>query len=109
MVKMLAPIAHASHAAQGQQKGFIAALCSGNKIVYVELDLTSDPEQQSTQVITSKHCPLCSVVEQDISPSHVGTPSYVFQQAPYQFFQSNTFFGTYLTNSKAIRAPPVFA
>lgn len=109
VAKMLVPIAHASNNSS-DQKGFLASLCSGNKIVFVELNLPTDSEPKPSTVTTSSKCPLCNIVEQH-PPSNTITPNaFVFLKIPHQFtIAGHNLLHSRLIGFSAIRAPPLFS
>lgn len=109
LAKMLVPIAHAS-STSGDQKGFLASLCSGNKIVFVELNLPTDNEPKPSTVTASSKCPLCNIIEQ-LPPSNTITPdAFVFLKTPHQLtLADHDVFHSHLISFGVIRAPPLFS
>lgn len=102
---MLVPIAHASNGS-GSQKGFLASLCTGNKIVFVEFGLPTDNTPQPTLVASNK-CPLCNIIAQD-PPSDAVTPEpFSFEKKPHQFgLAATALLHSSAIRISAIRAPP---
>lgn len=109
LAKMLVPIAHAS-STSGDQKGFLASLCSGNKIVFVEFNLPTNEEPKSNTIVASSKCPLCSLVEQHPSSNTISPDRFFFDKTHHHFTLTNSeSFHSHLVRLSAIRAPPYFS
>jgi len=105
---MLAPIAHA-YSASSQQKGFLASLCLGNKIVFVELSLPTEQASHPSAEPNSNHCPLCSIVEQQLPNQMVTSGNFVLPKKRQQFVLTNVVSTDDAIPLSAIRAPPLHA
>ena len=107
---MLVPIAHASNASAGGETSFLATLCSGNKIVFISLDLPQKTEQAPKTTVADSKCSLCSITEQDVPSNDIAqvlfSPVKNTSQAPafYDYALNDA-----LTNLHAIRAPPTLS
>lgn len=107
MVKMLMPIAHASNASDGDKR-FLASLCSGDKIVFIEIPIVDSDDKESTTVQTaSNHCPLCNFVEEDVIHDVSDAQSALFvASASHLTYTSTKQLPASVLNAAAIRAPP---
>lgn len=103
------PIAHASNS-HSNQKGFLASLCSGNKIIFVALDLPNNNKPQPSTVVASSKCPLCNVLEQEPLNIAAVSTALVFNEAHNHYdLITSELPHDYLTRLSAIRAPPKFS
>lgn len=106
---MLVPIAHASNAPDNQ-KGFLASLCSGNKIVFVALDLPNNNKPQPSTVFPSSKCPLCNALEQEAVDITLVVKGLRFNKADDHYdLITSELRHDYLIRLSAIRAPPQFS
>ncbi len=107
---MLMPIAHAGNPASNGQAGFLASLCSGNKIIFVQLELPSDNEQQPTTSVTNSKCPLCNIHAQDADiPRVIAFNRFGFENTHYNISSHDQLLSFHLAKLKAIRAPPTIS
>lgn len=110
LAKMLMPIAHASNSSSNGQKSFLASLCSGNKVVFIELSLPGENKPKPTTAIVSNKCPLCSLVEQDTTSNDIAPAALSFQASSNLFTQVNDkLLNSHLISFGAIRAPPLLS
>lgn len=110
LVKILVPIAHASNASVSGETSFLATICSGTKIVFIDLDLAKKSEQTPKTTIADSQCSLCSITEQD-HPSHGIAQALFFPVKnvnPSPVFYGGTF-NDELASLRAIRAPPILS
>ena len=103
-------MAHASNAISGDQKSFLATLCSGNKIIYVDLDLPLNKKQTIPSADTTNKCPLCFVAELDYPSNNTEKLLFSFAESSNKLPAINGYlFNNNLTTPPAIRAPPTLS
>ncbi|MFW5431893.1 MAG: DUF2946 family protein [Methylophilaceae bacterium] len=110
MVKMLVPMAHAGNTSLGDKKSFLATLCSGNKIVFVDLSFSDKSKPAPSKVDANNKCPLCFVAEQDNPIGITAEVTFALQGAIDQLYTAfNHRLSHHLATLYAIRAPPIFS
>lgn len=109
LAKILVPIAHAGNGSSGE-KGFLASLCSGNKVVLVEFKLPNDNKPQPSTVVAGSKCPLCNIIEQHAPINTATSDGIVFAKVPHTFNLTDNV-ATYRQSIcfSGIRAPPTFS
>jgi hypothetical protein len=108
LARMLVPIAHASNESSNK-KGFLASLCTGNKIVFVEVGLPTDNAPQPT-VFASSKCLLCNIIAQDPVSDKAGLAPFLLPQTPHQYtLANNELFHSDVVRFSSIRAPPTLS